>query len=485
MLVLLLPTCPGLIYTFRHTGSYGHRDRVTEKFMGLMAGFSGFARHVMAAGGQVPAAHHELLIEKLQAVADGRCDRLMIQMPPGSAKSTYGSILFPVYFLGLHRQAQVIAAAHTASLAGYFGQRVRRVIDEHGGWLGMKIAKESKASSRFALEGAGEYFSAGVRGPITGRRADLIVIDDPIKSWAEAESQIFRDALYDWFRGELTARLKPGGRVVLIMTRWHEDDIAGRLLTTEAGWECLRLPAIAEAEDALGRQPGEVLWPEWQGRQEIDRRRLEVGERAFAAMYQQAPRPPDAALFKAERVRVLVEAPPVRQALRAWDLAASLPSAGRSPDYTVGLKLGVTPENLLVVLDIVRFQGTPGQVEARIQETARQDGAGVIVALPQDPGQAGAAQIAMLTRCLAGYRVMTSPERDSKVNRAMPAATQVDAGNLAAVAAPWNDALLAELKTFPHGNKDDQVDALSRAVNTLATLTSQPARRLNMSLLSR
>jgi predicted phage terminase large subunit-like protein len=450
-----------------------------------MAGFSGFSRHVMAAAGHIPAAHHEFLIEKLQAVADGRCDRLMIQMPPGSAKSTYGSILFPAYFLGMHRKGQVIATAHTASLANYFGQRVRKVLDEHGGWLGVKIAKESKASSRFALEGAGEYFAAGVRGPITGRRADLIIIDDPIKSWAEAESQVFRDTLYDWYRGELTARLKPGGRVVLIMTRWHEDDIAGRMLTTETGWDCLRLPAIAEAGDAMGRKPGEVLWPEWQAKDEIERRRLEVGERAFAAMYQQAPRPPEAALFKAERVRMLAEAPQVRQALRAWDLAASIPAAGRSPDYTVGLKLGVTAENLLVVLDVVRFQGSPAQVEVKIQETSRRDGTNVIVALPQDPGQAGAAQIAMLTRSLAGYRIVTSPERDSKVNRAMPAATQVDAGNLAFVAAPWNDALVAELKTFPHGNKDDQVDALSRAVNTLATLTSQPARRLNMSLLSR
>jgi hypothetical protein len=211
--------------------------------------------------GLEPAAHHKILIDRLQAVADGKCDRLMIQMPPGSAKSTYGSILFPAYFLGLHKKSQVMATAHTASLANYFGQRVRRVIDEHGDWLNVKITKESKASSRFSLEGAGEYFSAGVRGPITGRRADLIIIDDSVKFWAEADSQTFRDALYDWYRGELTARLKPGGRIVLIMTRWHEDDIAGRLLLTETGWDCLRLPALAEAHDPMGRVPGEVLWP--------------------------------------------------------------------------------------------------------------------------------------------------------------------------------------------------------------------------------
>jgi predicted phage terminase large subunit-like protein len=202
-------------------------------------------------------------------------------------------------------------------------------------------------------------------------------------------------------------------------------------------------------------------------------------------MYQQAPRPPEAVLFKPSRIQLLVEAPPVRLALRSWDLAVSLPSAGRSPDYTVGLKLGVTQENLLVVLDVVRFQASPALVEARIQEIARLDGVNVIVALPQDPGQAGAAQIAMLTRSLVGYKIEASPERDSKVNRAMPVATQVDAGNLALVVAPWSDVLLAELRSFPYGSKDDQVDALSRAVNTLATVTSQPARRMNVPLMSR
>ena len=448
-------------------------------------GFLEFSRQAVAGKGQRPAAHHELLIRRLQDVADGRCDRLMVQMPPGSAKSTYGSVLFPAWYMARQGTAQVIAVTHTASLAGHFGLGVRRTIEAHAAWLGTEIAKESKAASRFMLTQGAEYFASGVRGPITGRRADLIVIDDPVKSWAEAESQVARDALYDWYRGELSARLKPGGRIVLIMTRWHEDDLAGRLQASEGGWECLRLPAIAERGDALGRVPGEVLWPEWQNAEAVARRRLEVGERTFAAMYQQAPRPPEAALFRTERIRVLPEAPVVRGCVRGWDLAASLPSAGRSPDYTVGVKLGVTAENLLVVMDVVRFQGSPAQVEAGIQQAARQDGTGVIVALPQDPGQAGAAQIAMLSRGLTGFRIVSSPERDAKVVRAMPAATQIDAGNMMMVAAPWNDAFLAELKAFPHSHKDDQVDALSRAVNTLAASAAQPARRLNASFLSR
>ncbi|MDE2391758.1 MAG: phage terminase large subunit [Rhodospirillales bacterium] len=145
----------------------------------------------------------------------------------------------------------------------------------------------------------------------------------------------------------------------------------------------------------------------------------------------------------------------------------------------------MTEDDRLVVLDVRRLQGSPAQVEAAIKDTARLDGVGTMISLPQDPGQAGAAQIAMLTRGLVGFRVVSSPERDAKLVRAMPAATQVDAGNFEIVAGGWNDAFLAEMREFPHGIHDDQIDALSRAVNSLATLVQAPARRLNVPLLSR
>ncbi len=453
--------------------------------MAFEAGFLDFARHAMARVAKSPARHHELLIEELQKIADGRSDRLMVQMPPGAAKSTYGSVLFPAYFLSRHVEAQIIATSHTASLANHFGRQVRGTLQEHADLLGVKISAESRASSRFVLSSKGEYFAAGVRGPITGRRADLILIDDPIKSWAEAESQTARDALYDWYRAELSARLKPGGRIILMMARWHVDDLAGRLAAAEPVWNCLRLPALAEAGDAMGRPPGAVLWPEWQNDEAVWRRRREVGERAFAALYQQSPRPPGAALFKISQIAILAQAPAITRSIRAWDLASSLPGPGRNPDYTVGLKLGVTEEARLVVLDVIRFQGSASHVESKIIATAKADGPGTLLALPQDPGQAGAAQIAMLTRGLAGFIVKATPETGAKIMRAMPAATQVDAGNLALLAAPWNENFLAELSAFPDSAKDDQVDALSRAVNTWLTTSAQAARRIHIPLLAR
>ncbi len=453
--------------------------------MGGEAGFLSFACRALVGLDKFPARHHLLMIAQLEEVASGRCDRLMIQMPPGSAKSTYGSILFPAYFLSQHPTAQIIGTAHTASLADYFGRHVRNVVIEHGETLGLSLAKASRASSRFAVTEGGEYFAAGVRGPITGRRGDLILIDDPIKSWAEAESPRFRSALYDWYRAELTARLKPEGRIVLMMTRWHEDDLAGRLMRTESGWNSLVLPALAEANDILGRPEGAALWPEWEDERAIARRRREVGERAFAALYQQRPRPPDSAMFNAKTIHVLTEAPQVVRSIRAWDLAATAEASGRDADYTVGLKLGLTSESKLVVLDVVRMRASPAQVEARILLVARADGPTTIIALPQDPGQAGVAQIALLTRTLVGFTVDASPERGAKIIRARAAATQVDAGNVLLVAAPWNDAFLSELSAFPDSSKDDQVDALARAVNTLATTGGTAARRINVPLLRR
>ncbi len=444
-----------------------------------------FATAALAAADLVPAAHHRLLISKLEDVAAGRCDRLMVQMPPGSAKSTFGSVLFPAYFFKCHPGQQIIATAHTASLAAYLGRRTRAVILEHGAALGLRLRTQSRAAGEFSLESGGEYFAAGVRGPITGRRADLILIDDPIKSWAEAESEAARDALYDWYRAELTARLKPKGRVVLLMTRWHLDDLAGRLMDASDEWTCLKLPALSVGQDALGRPDGAALWPEWQDEAALLRRQKEVGVRAFAAMYQQNPLPPGGAMFNTEAIRILAEAPQVVRTIRAWDLAATAAAPGKNPDYTVGLKLGLVAGGALVVLDVMRRRGTAGEVAALIVGTARTDGVATMVALPQDPGQAGLAQIADLKTKLGDFRLHATPEQGTKEMRAVLASTQMDSGNISLVAGPWNDAFLSELAAFPGAAKDDQVDALSRAVNTMATTRGQPARKINIPMIGR
>lgn len=429
------------------------------------------------------ARHHRLLLAELADLAEGRHDRLMVLMPPGSAKSTYCSVVLPPWWLLRHPGHSIIAACHTEALAHHFGRRTRAVLTEHAGAHGLRLARDDRAAGRWRTEDGGEYFAAGVRGPIIGRRADLILIDDPVKSHAEADSPPLRDALWSWFQSDLVTRLKPGGRIVLVMTRWHEDDLAGRLLAADDGWRALRLPALAEADDPLGRAPGEPLWPDWEGEEALARKRRAVGERMWAALFQQSPRPDAETLFRAGRITLLDEPPPVERAVRAWDLAASEATHGRDPDWTVGVKLGRIEGGGLCVLDVVRLRGGPLVVERAISRTAELDGREVAVGLPQDPGQAGKQQVVYLTDRLAGWRVVASPETGSKLLRAGPISAQVEAGLVAMVRAGWNAAFVAELRDFPHGTKDDQVDALSRA---FAMLTQgRPSRLLRLDVIAR
>ena len=428
-----------------------------------------WSRLALAPQGLEPARHHLMLIGALEAVAAGTADRLMVLMPPGSAKSTYSSLLFPPWFLQRQPRAQVIAASHTASLAEAFGRGVRGLVQEHGARLGYGLDRDNRAAARFGTSRGGSYFATGVRGPVTGRRADLLLIDDPVKGQADADSARVRDGVWDWYRSDLVTRLRPGGRVVLVMTRWHPDDLGGRLLEAGEGWQVLRLPALAEPGDPLGRAPGEALWPEWEGEPALERRRLALGDRAFSALYQQAPVRAGGGLFQVGRVAVS-DAALGGVSVRAWDLAAT-EGAG---DWTAGVRL-VAGEGAWQVADVVRLQGGPEAVVAAIRRTAEADGTGVAIGLPQDPGQAGRAQVGYLAARLAGWRVVSGPETGAKLVRAMPVASQANAGNLSVLHGGWNRVFLEELAAFPAGRCDDQVDALSRAFGMLVGGTG-PAR---------
>jgi predicted phage terminase large subunit-like protein len=444
-----------------------------------------WACFALAPTGYQPASHHRKLIAELSAVSAGETDRLMVLMPPGSAKSTYASVLFPVWWFTQHPSSAVIAASHTADLGAHFGRQVRNLIAEHAPRLGYGLARDRRAAASWQTTQRGFYHSVGVRGPIVGRRADLVLIDDPVKSQAEADSPTHREHVWTWYRSDLIPRLKPGGRIILVMTRWHEDDLGGRLLNTPETWRRLVLPALAEDDDPIGRAPGSPLWPEWEDGEALARKRAAIGERAWAALFQQQPRPLSGGLFRSDRIGICEHEPSsIMGAVRAWDLAATAQTDGRDPDWTVGVKLLHEASGRFVVADVVRLRGGPHEVEEAIVNTAQRDGVGVVIGLPQDPGQAGRAQVLYLTRRLAGFRVSASAESGSKATRAMPVASQCEAGNLALVRAGWNGAFLEELAAFPTGAKDDQVDALSRAFAMLVA-AAPPARQIKLSLLPR
>ncbi len=292
------------------------------------------------------------------------------------------------------------------------------------------------------------------------------IIDDPVKSRADADSSTYRERAYNWFKADLSTRLKPGAPCVLVMTRWHEDDLAGRLLQDSPdGWEVVSLPALAIENDPLGRIPGQPLWSDdsYGYGAELERIQRETGERDWFSLYQQSPRPITGSIFKTQMITAIEAAPAGLHPVRAWDLASTAATGTRDPDWTVGVLMAKTPAGTYVILDVVRLRGGPEETENAIISTATRDGRRVPVLLPQDPGQAGKSQVAYLTRKLAGYTVKSGTETGDKATRAMPFASQVNVGNVSMVSGPWNKAFLDELAMFPSGSKDDQVDALSRA----------------------
>jgi predicted phage terminase large subunit-like protein len=434
-----------------------------------------WAADIMNAVGLAPSAHHRVLLQYLSRIANGEIKRLIVLMPPGSAKSTYVSVIFPIWWFIQHPSSSIIAASHTAALVQRFSRRILSLIEENQQRIGFNILPGNRSPSHWCTTTGGEYFATGVRGAITGRRADLIIIDDPIKSMAEADSSHHRQSIWDWYTAELMTRLKPDARIVLIMTRWHEQDLGGQLIARgDEDWQVLRLPAIAEDNDPIGRPLGAPLWPEWENLEALIKKRSVIGSRTWSALFQQSPTPPEDRLFN---IRLLKEtslpdpdnAPRVGT-VRAWDLAATSLSSQGDPDWTVGLKLTQLKRGGYIIDDIIRLRCDCQRVQDEILNTAKLDGHSVIISLPIDPGQAGKSQISHFSSLLRGYRIHASHERGSKMSRAIPVAVQIEAGNVAIRRGSWYSAFIDELEAFPQGPKDDQVDALSRAFAALSSI---------------
>lgn len=414
-----------------------------------------WCRHV----GFEPAAHHQLLIRKLEAVSRGEIDRLAVFMPPGSAKSTYASHLFPAWYLAQHPDHALIAASHTQELADHWGRKVRNQIGVDSTTLGITLTADSAAAGRWELVSGGAYFAAGVGGSITGRRADLAIIDDPVKSRQAADSETERNRAWEWYRSDLYTRLKPGARIVLIQTRWHEDDLAGRILAANDGWDVLCLPAIAEAEDPLGRSVGAPLWPSWEDADALERKRKAVGERDWLALYQQRPTADQGTYFRrewfAERYK---DAPANLNIYMSGDFAVT-PGGG---DYTELAVWGVDGAGLIYALDWWH-----GQASADVWVTA-------MLSLIQrwrplffvgETGPIRRAVEPLMDRMMADQRIYCAMEwlPHSGGNKealcrsfqAMQAQKRVRWPEQS----KWSERVIDQLLRFPAGKYDDAVDA--------------------------
>lgn len=431
--------------------------------------------------GYQPARHHQLLIDKLEAITRGEIDRLAVFMPPGAAKSTYASILFTPWYLAQFPEHCVIAASHTQELAEKWGRRVRNLISEHALILGCALASDSQAAGRWETSSGGEYFAAGVGGSITGRRADLVVIDDPVRSREDADSELIRDKTWDWYKTDLYTRLKPGGRIVLIQTRWHEDDLAGRILAEQAAggdaWHVISLPALAEANDPLQREVGEPLWPDWESLEELNRKRRAVDARNWSALYQQRPAPEEGDYFKAEWLKPYEKAP-APDTLKRYG-ASDFAVTSDGGDYTVLVVVGLDPEGRMYLLDLWRKQASSDEwVEAFCDMVLKwkpigwaeeqgqiRSGVGPYIDRRQRERKAYVAREAFPTRGDKAVRAQSIRGRMAQEGLYVP------------IHAPWYPDLRSELLGFPAGKHDDQVDALGLVGQLLdRMLTGQKQR---------
>ena len=423
------------------------------------------------------AGHHRQICDALMRVFNGECRRLIINIPPRYSKTELAVIMFIAWALGQCPDAAFIHTSYSATLATNNSANVRDLV-QHEAYReifpAVQISDDSRAKDHWKTTAGGVMYAAGAAGTITGFGAGrmretfggAIIIDDPHKA-DEARSDVIRKGVLDWFAGTLESRKNDPERtpIILIMQRLHEDDLSGWLLAGGNGeeWEHLCLPAWADEAEGL------PLWP--QKHSAADLVRLEAASPyTFAGQYRQRPAPPSGGLFKPDAMPVIDALPVVPHIawIRAWDLAATT-----GGDYTAGGKLGRLPDGRYIIADMTRLRAGPDDRDAALMNTAARDGKQVRIGIPQDPGQAGKTQVLHLTRQLAGYSVRTSPESGDKVTRAEPLASQINIGNVMMLRGPWNDDLVAEMRMFPNGRNDDQVDALSRAFGELMTSINQ------------
>lgn len=419
---------------------------------------------VLAEQGLKPARHHRLLIDELQAVADGKVRRLMISLPPGSAKSTFASQLFPAWLLA-RGHFNVLAASHTSSLAERFSGRVQRLVKEHSALLGYGLLSEAKEA--WTTDNECEYRSAGVGVGIAGYRADVGVIDDATRSRDDADSEIVQGRTWEWFGADFVSRLRPGGSIVVVGTRWSEGDLQGRLLNTQADkWRVVNIPALAEADDPLGREPGEPLWNDdgyGYGATLTDIREFYTRSgltRDWNALYMGRPAPEEGSYFRREWLRPVAELPR-RDGLRIYMGSDYAVSEGRG-DWTVHVVVGMDPEGALWLLDVWRAQASSeAWVEAFCDLVVKWKPIGAA----EETGQIRSGVGPFLDRRMrergAFVHREAFPTRGDKSIRAQSIRGRMALQGLYLPAgALWRAELEAELMNFPAGKHDDHVDAL-------------------------
>lgn len=410
--------------------------------------------------------------------------RIIISAPPRHGKSLMTSTYLPAWLLERFPWMSVILATYGAELSVGFGRQVRDIFTDpnNAQLLNTKVRRDAGRVAAFKTQFGGGMYSVGLGGPITGRGAHVLLVDDYIKEIKEALSPAYRDYIWNWFVTTAYTRLEPNGSCIIIATRWHTDDLIGRLIADQPGrWKVITLPAIAEAQDLLpdsevdiiGRKVGDPLFPERYSIADLLDRKEQLGSIFFDAMYQQRPVDESAKLTDEAWIKIIDGLPDMRKgkwkSMRMWDLAAT-PGGG---DYTVGALCHYEMESKqFVIQNISRGQLSPEGAEEEVRSCAEKDATqGIMtVGIEREPGGSGKALVDHYDRnVLPEFKVIPIPSTTKKLIRAQPLLAAAEAGKVSIVRGPWNAAFLKEFDDFSGiDDHDDQIDTTGAAYSELS-----------------
>lgn len=427
------------------------------------------ARYAETASGGAwkPYPHLEQLSRAIVDTVAGRdgIRRLLIGFPPQHGKSELTSKYTPAWFLSLWPEKRVILASYQAEFAASWGRKARDVFAEMSETTGLQVSKSLKRAEWWGIEGhQGSFASSGAGASITGKGADVFVIDDPFANAEEAQSETIRRKVWEWYQSTVLTRLQKNASLIVIQTRWHVDDLTGRLLAAEqaggARWRKLNFKAIGD--------DGSALCPDLHPLAELRETETALGSYYWSALYQQSPVPEGGLFFKHDDINQIVDLEPLKptKIVRYWDTAASAEG-----DYTVGVLMADGGDGFVYVLDVVRGQWTASARDEHITATMERDakrwGNRCEQWIEQEAGGAGktVAEINVMRWAKFGCRCERATKEKSLRARPLQARTEIKQVRL--LRAPWNRAYIDELTQCWSGVHDDQADAASGAYNKL------------------
>ena len=413
--------------------------------------------------------HHKRMAEAFERVANGTCKRLIINMPPRHTKSEFASYLLPAWFLGKFPHKKVIQTSHTAELAVGFGRKVRNLVDSdvyNEIFPGLSLQSDSKAAGRWNTSKGGDYFAIGVGGAVTGKGADILIIDDPHSeqeaAMAASNPDIY-DKVYEWYTSGPRQRLQPGGAIVIVMTRWSQRDLTGQVIKAAAArggeeWEVIEFPAILPS--------GNPLWPEFWSKEELEALREELPNSKWQAQYQQNPVGNESAIVKRDWWKWWTqERPPVCDyILQTWDTAFE---KNNRADYSAGTTWGIWNNDEdngspnIILLDTYKKRVEWVDLKKDVLDQYRQwEPDGVLI----EKKATGAPLIYELRSMGIPVQEYTPSRGNDKVSRLNSVSDIIASGKVWVPETRWAEELVDEIAAFPSGEHDDLVDATTLAL---------------------